>query len=392
MKHAAKSVLTICVLALLSCSKSERSAPDNDAAKDTKLVEMKQEAQDHVGLKVSPASVSELKEYFQVTGTVQPIDSNVGQVRVLAHGRVRDVMAKVGDRVIAGQVIAAVENIEAGELLAQQDSARAELQRLRVQLATHLKQLDRNRQLYELGAAPQKDYELSQGEADALRESIRAQEGSVAGIAARLRRAGVENLTSGSTASTPLRAPFAGIVTKVQVSPGELVDESKELFTVVNLSQVWVQAEVYEKDLGRIRLGQAAFITVDTYPDEKFTGQVTYISDVLDPRTRTARVRCDVPNPGVRLKLDMFASVQVPTTFSRKAIAVPESAIQQVDDKNVVFVRKGPTKFEMRAVQIGKTVNGLVEIVSGLREGESIVTQGGFHLKSILAGKELGEE
>ena len=106
-------------------------------------------------------------------------------------------------------------------------------------------------------------------------------------------------------------------------APGEVVEPSTELFTVADISRVWVQAEVYEKDLGRIQVGQPAIIHVDTYPGEAFAGQVTYISDALDPQTRTAKVRCEVANGSVRLKLDMFATVQLPTTFSRRAIAVP---------------------------------------------------------------------
>jgi cobalt-zinc-cadmium efflux system membrane fusion protein len=302
------------------------------------------------------------------------------------------VLVKVGDRVSAGQTLASFDNIEAGELLAQLDSARADLQRLRVQLATQAKQIERSRQLVEIGAAPQKDLEASQGESEALRESIRSQEGAVAGITARLRRYGVEPEASRGPVSTSLRSAFAGVVTKAQAAPGDMVDESKELFTVADLSEVWVQAEVYEKDLGKLRLGQGAIVGVDTYPGEPFSGRVTYISDLLDPQTRTARVRCEVSNPGIRLKLDMFATVQLPTTFSRRATAVPVSALQQVEDQKVVFIRKATTTFEVRSVQVGKTVNGFVEIVSGLKQGEQFVTQGAFHLKSILVGKELGEE
>jgi cobalt-zinc-cadmium efflux system membrane fusion protein len=164
------------------------------------------------------------------------------------------------------------------------------------------------------------------------------------------------------------------------------------LFTVADLSTVWVQAEVYEKDLGRLRVGQPAFITVDTYPNEQFTGRVTYISDFLDPQTRTAKVRCEVPNGGIRLKLDMFAGVSLPTTFSRHALAVPAGAIQTVGDRTVVFVRKAPTKFEPRWVTAGNTVKDFVEITNGLNGGEAVVKAGSFHLKSILTGKELGEE
>ena len=117
-----------------------------------------------------------------------------------------------------------------------------------------------------------------------------------------------------------------------------------------------MQAEVYEQDLGRIKVGQPAVITVDTYPSEKFEGKVTYIGDILDPQTRTARVRCEVANPDVRLKLDMFAAIELPTHFSRRALVVPPSAIQQLNGNDVVFVRKSPTTFETKAVKTGKTV------------------------------------
>ena len=393
MTVTSRYLLLVVLMSLAACSRGQRGAsPEAETKKETNLVEMKAEAQEHVGLRVELAKIRELNEYLQVTGTVQAIDTRVGQVRPLARGRVQQVLVRVGDRVNAGQTLASFDNIEAGELLAQLDSARADLQRLRVQLATQAKQIERSRQLVEIGAAPQKDYEASQGESEALKESIRSQESTVAGIAARLRRYGVEPEAVRGSVTTMLRSPFAGVVTKAQTAPGDMVDESKELFTVADLSEVWVQAEVYEKDLGKLRLGQGAVIAVDTYPGERFNGRVTYISDLLDPQTRTARVRCEVSNPGIRLKLDMFATVQLPTTFSRRAMAVPISALQQVEDQNVVFIRKAATTFEVRPVEVGKTVNGLVEIGSGLREGEQLVTQGAFHLKSILAGKELGEE
>ena len=95
------------------------------------------------------------------------------------------------------------------------------------------------------------------------------------------------------------------------------MDAGKDVFTVADLDRVWVQAEVYEKDLGRIRSGQSAFIVVDTYPDRTFEGKVAYISDVLDPQTRTARVRCEVANPQMQLKTDMFANVELPTKLTK---------------------------------------------------------------------------
>jgi cobalt-zinc-cadmium efflux system membrane fusion protein len=271
-------------------------------------------------------------------------------------------------------------------------SARAELQRLRVLQVAQSTQVERNQKLAEIGAAPRKDYEQSRAEQQAMEESARSQEGVISGIGARLRRFGRTDADPNAPVVTAVTAPFDGIVTRAVIAPGEVVDAGTELFTVADLSRVWVQAEAYEKDLGRIRVGQPAIIHVDTYPDQAIAGQVTYISDALDPQTRTAKVRCEVANASLRLKLDMFATVQLPTTFSRRALAVPAGAIQQLDGKTVVFVRRGQTQFETREIRPGKTVNGRVEVLAGLREGEDVVIIGSFHLKSIVAGKNLGEE
>lgn len=383
----------ILCLALVSCSKTKLEEPPEQEKKPAAgLVTMEPAAQQHVGMKISPAKMTQLNEYLQVTGTVQPVDSRVSQVRSLARGRLLEVHAKVGDRVRRGQELARIDNLEAGELTAQLASARAELQRYKVLLAAQAKQVDRNQKLSEIGAAPRKDYEQSHAEYQALEESQRSQEAVIAGLSARLRRFGKSASDPAISVETAITAPFDGIITKAVTAPGEVVETSTELLTVADISRVWVQAEVYEKDLGRLQVGQSAIIHVDTYPNEPFAGKVTYISDALDPQTRTAKVRCEVANDRFRLKLDMFATVQLPTTFSRQAVAVPVGAIQQLDTKTVVFVQRSGNRFEAREIKPGKNVSGMVEVLAGLREGDPVVTVGAFHLKSIVAGRDLGEE
>ena len=378
-------------LALTGCSGPAKvAAPEASKAAQTSLLEMGEPAQRRAGVEIGPAAEHDLREQIQATGTVQPIDSRVSHVRSLARGRLLDVSAKVGDRVKAGHELARVDNLEAGELASQLISARAELERLHVLLAAQRKREQRSQRLVELEAAPRREYEDEQAERRALEAGVQAQQGVVAGLQARLRR--FSDSDSGPQVITSLRAPFDGIVTRVLAAPGEVVDASTELFTVADLSRVWVQAEVYEQDLGRLALGQTALIHVDTYAGEQFTGHVAYISDTIDPQTRTARVRCETPNPATRLKLDMFATVRLPTTFNRRALAVPEAALQQLEGRPVVFVRRAPTRFEARPVETGKTVGGFIEIRSGLRAGEPIVIAGSFHLKSIALGSELGEE
>jgi cobalt-zinc-cadmium efflux system membrane fusion protein len=366
----------------------EGSSSESEEPAKQKQIEMLIPAQQHVGLVVGRASVVQLSEYFRATGTVQPIDNRVGEVAPLGRGRVLEVRAKVGDRVQGGQTLAVFDNLEAVELGAQRQSVQADLARLNAQLVPAARQSERSRRLADIGAGAEKDYESSRAEEQGVRASIQSQQAVLNGLQQRLRRFGA----TGNGSSTVLKAPFAGVITKAAASPGDIVEPGKEMFTVADLSKVWVQAEVYEKDLGRIRLGQDAAIRVDTYPDQSFAGRVAYISDVLDPQTRTAKVRCEVANKDMRLKTDMFANIELPTKFSKQALAVPSTALQDVEGKNVVFVQHGPTKFESRQVEKGVTINGQTEIISGLSVGEQVVTQGAFHLKSILAGGELGEE
>lgn len=391
-------ILLLCsTVVLAGCNrkgsqKEGAESSQQESSSKTNLVEMTVSAQKHVEMVVAPAALTQLDEYLRVTGTVQPIDSKVGIVAPLARGRVVEVRAKVGDRVEAGQTLAIFDNIEAGELIAQQQSARADLERLKAQLIPATRQAERSRRLADIGAGSEKDYESSRAEKEEIDANIRSQQAVIDGIHQRLRRLGVADDSAHGAYLTALKAPFEGVVTKAQASPGDFIDEGKAVFNIADLSRVWVQAEVYEKDLGRIRIGQNASITVDTYPNESFEGKVTYLSDVLDPQTRTARVRCEVANHDLRLKTDMFANVELPTKFSKQAIAVPSSALQEVEGKNVVFIRHSATQFEKREVEKGVTVNNLTEIVSGLKPGEPVVTQGAFHLKSILAGGEMDED
>ena len=199
---------------------------------------------------------------------------------------------------------------------------------------------------------------MSLGEEKSLAAAIQVQESVVRGLAAKLRRLDLSDDRPESSTSTAIRAPFAGVVIAVDAAPGETIGPDSQLFHVADISEVWVQAEVYEKDLGRIQLGRSASIKVDTYPDREFLGRVSYIGDILDPQTRTVKVRCDLSNPDSLLKLDMFATVLLPTTFNKDALAIPAEAIQQIEGRNVVFVRTGATTFERKNVEIGRTIQG----------------------------------
>jgi cobalt-zinc-cadmium efflux system membrane fusion protein len=388
------AILFAALLAITGCSrKAEPPAEprEQNAPESSRTVEMKKAAQAQVGVVVMPAAMTSLKEYLTVTGTVQPEDSRVAHVFPIARGRVEEILARVGDRVRAGQPLARFDNLEAGALIAEYRAAESELRKLRIERQAASQRTERNRRLVDLGAVPRKDYEASQAEEQSAAEAVQGQESVAAGMLARLRRFGVNPSGSGAPVAG-IPAPISGIVIGVSVAPGEVIEAGKELFTIADISTVWVQAEVYEKDLGQIKTGQAAAVHVDTYGDRQFNGKVTYIGDVLDPKTRTVKVRCEIPNPQALLKLDMFATISLPTILERQAIAVAESAIQQVNGKPIVFVRRSEEVFEARPVELGMKVGGLVEVSSGVSTGDLVAAQGSFHLKSVLLEKEIKEE
>jgi len=149
---------------------------------------------------------------------------------------------------------------------------------------------------------------------------------------------------------------------------------------------------VYEPDLGRVKTGQTAEISFVSFPAKTFSGRITQVAQRLDPETRTAKVRVEVENRGGQLKLEMFATVRLPTQDPRVVPAIPETALQQVDGKNVVFVHTKAQEFQRRELELGHKADGWVEVTHGLKPGEQVVTQGSFYLKSTLLKETLQEE
>ena len=353
---------------------------------------MQADAQTRAGVQASAVQTASLPDYIELTGTVQPIESRIGHVRSLARGRLEQILVKIGEHVNAGQPVARFDNIEAGELSTQLFGAQSELARLKIQQTAATRQTERNRRLVQIGASAQKDLDASQAEQDGLAEAVRAQQSNVAGLQSRLTRFGVNDPASAQSSITMLHAPFAGVVLSVEGAPGAVIDSSSEVLGIADLSSVYVEAQVYEKDLGVVRIGQTASITSESYPGVHFTGRVVSIGDRLDPQTRTAPIRCEVSNSGAKLKLDMFASVALPTAAKRTGLALPQDAIQNLEGKQVVFVRHSSTQFEVRPVNVGRATEGKIDVTSGLKEGEEVVTRGAFQVKSALLSKELGEK
>ena len=385
-----------------------------DAALDSKAasqessgpntLRMDNEAQKNVGLRVDRAQSRSVVQTIRTTGTVGPNETRVAHMRPITRGRILKVNARLGDQIRQGEALATYDNIELGEAVGQYGVGLAELKRAQAGAEVARRSTERAQNLVELGAVARAELERRSAEYANAQSAIETQRAELARIEEKLHRFGMtdediqEMNRSGDiqrhreVSQSTLRAPFSGVITNVNVVEGETVETDREMFTIVDLSALWVQASIYENDIGAVRRGVPAIISVDAYPNETFHGRITYISDLLDPKSRTIKVRCEVPNLDGRLKLDMFTTIDIPTPANRQAVMIPASAVQQINDQPIVFVRLSDTEFQKRLVQLGAKDGDWVEAVSGLKAGDDVVTTGSFQLKSIALRELIGEK
>ncbi len=189
-----------------------------------------------------------------------------------------------------------------------------------------------------------------------------------------------------------LKASIDGVIIERNATAGELVDKSKAIYTISDPAQLWAIAEVKERDIAAVKLGQDAAFTTLAYPDEKFHGKVVLIGNQVEAGSRTVEVRIAVDNADGRLKPGMFADVEIITTILDNVLLIPDSALETDGENQIVFVALDANKFEKRVVKLGLEQSGRVQILNGVKAGENIVTSGGFILKSEMLKGQLGEE
>jgi RND family efflux transporter MFP subunit len=339
-------------------------------------VPISREAIERAGIGLAPVEAGGTAASLRLPGVIEPHAYRQVAVTPLAGGRVTSVHAELGEHVRRGQVLARIYSPDLADAHARYVAARA-------QLDAHDRELQRTSELAGIGAASRQ--ELERAHADHA-----AQVADVASARARLELLGGDLPPSGepapvSSAIIDVPAPIDGVVTARSVNVGLNVDPSMPLFTVVDLSTVWVIADVSEQDLGRVRVGSPASVTTAAEPGVTLSGRVSYIDPQIAPATRTARLRVEVPNRGGRLRLGMYANVRVQPANAETAIPViPRTALQQIGDRTVVYIASssGEGPFIEREVRLGASDGDRVEVLSGLVSGDLIVTRGSFFLRA----------
>lgn len=328
------------------------------------------------------------------TGKILVPENQTAVIGPVNEGRIVRLYAGQGTRVRKGQKLAELESADIDQAEADYLKALSDYENAVRSSAAEVKlaqeSYDRNKLLYEQKITPGKNLQSAEHDLEVAKATA---ENSINGTKAALTAARRKLLILGLSETTidalakktdlaatfSLNSPIDGIVVERNATVGASVGTDANLFKIIDLSRVWIDADVFEKDLPRVRPGQEVKLTVTAFPQSTFTGKVIFVDSVVDPNTRTVKVRTEVANPDGRLKPDMFANVQIVTDVNRAAISIPQSAVLNDDGKSIVFVAQG-TGYQKRQVQPGIQNNDRVEIVDGLNAGDKVVVKGNYLL------------
>lgn len=313
-------------------------------------------------------------------GTITYNANRVAVVAPRSEGRIRKVLADLGQQVRAGTVLATVESPEVGRL-------RGELERARAAMEVARRNYDREKRLFEQSISSQKELLAAEGE-------FRTAEADFLSAQAGLRALGA---SGGEGSAYGLATPVSGAVVERNASPGQLVDASTNLFTVADLRNVWITVDIYEGDLTRVSRGAKVTVVPTALKSERFAGHVTYAGGVVDTASRAFKVRVDVENPGLRLRPGMFAQVRIEAPAKADTsgvVTLPEVAVQELNGRQVVFTAgDSDGQFTARPVRVGARLGeGMVQVIGGLKPGDRVVAAGAFQIKSELTKASFGEE
>lgn len=351
-------------------------AAGTNAASEEITITIPTETLDRIHLAFGKVTEGNLSVNVRVPGTVQPNGYREVRVTPLIGGVVTQVSGELGQTVHRGEPLAVVFSRELAEAQTSLISVNTELER-------EHKKLLRTQDLVKLGAVSRQ--ELEEVEASHQVHLAHAEEARQRLLLLGLAETEIERVTSGRQASSNIAipAPIDGIVTKRGVNLGQVVGMGQELFTVTDLSSVWVEGNLLENDFAFVRVGSRAEITTPAYAGRTYRGNVDYIEPQVDPQTRTAKVRVVVENSGLALRLGMYMDMSFSTSEGTKALVLPKQALQQIGSTRVVYVAgEEEGQFRERTVTVGEEMPSGIRVLAGVKGGERVVTEGSVLLRA----------
>ena len=372
--------LALCGLLMLAgCGRGKSTPTSTSERSDPTSVRISSDMERN--FKVEPVAIESLDSTQEITGRIEANDQWVTRIGASVTGRVTDVLVDIGHRVKSGQVLAHLSSPELTQ---------AQLNYLRANAATTMAEraVDRARQLIQADVIGFAELQRRESELSIARAEWRA-------AADQLRLLGFSEAViellreKGQLSSvTTITATRSGVVVERKISAGQVAQPGDPLFTVADLSSVWVVGALPEQAAASVQLDQAVDIEVPALGSRNFSGKVVFVSDTIHPETRTLTVRTQVDNPKGMLKPQMLATLRI-TGQSVQQLAIPEAAVVRENDRDHVFVQTAPGQFKLTPVSLGVGSRGLRAVQSGLTQGTPIVVEGAFHMNNERKRAEL---
>lgn len=348
------------------------------------------------GIATWEVQVVDLSHLLSLNGSVGYDENRLLQVAANVKGRVVSIPVDLGARVKAGDPLLVIESVDLGRT---REEFVKELSGFNVSVRAY----ERAKKLVEANAISTGEFQAREGDYLAKKAAVASAErtlhlyGDSEESVARLRaEESAQSHSPADGATLTLRAPFPGRVIDRKVTPGALFEALQPLMTVADLGTVWVFFNAYEKDLALLHEGLPVILRTDAYPQETFSGKVDFLGSVVDPQTRSIRVRATVQNGEGKLRPGLFVKAQLdvpkPKSEAHPIVAVPQAALQNLEGRSTVFVQVEPGVFARHHVEVGHSFEGFTEILAGIKAGDVVVTEGSFVMKSEFAKATLKDE
>jgi cobalt-zinc-cadmium efflux system membrane fusion protein len=371
-------ISTVLLSLLMACGSKEKAEQVKEVA-DPNVVDLGPELQKQVQL--MQVGDAEIRELLRIPGSIQVDEQRMAKIGAPVTGRITEISAVLGQLVKQGQVLATVNSTE----LAQNQLAYIKaLQQINLQS----KAVDRAKVLLEADVISAAELQRREAELSGAKADLIAARNQL--LVLGMSNASISKLSHSVQMDTfsSVTARLAGTVISRKINVGQVVQPADELFVVADLSRVMAVAEVPERQIDLIELGQEVDIEVPALNEKPIKGKLIYVGDVVNPQTRTVTVRSEIKNFNHEIKPEMLVSMLVQSK-PVSHLSVPVRAIVRENDKNYVFVKIAPNKYRLREVAIGDDYQGMVAIENGLESGETIVSEGAFHLNNERKRKEL---
>lgn len=381
-------LFALAILVVLGKNKNEKFTNENveepKSKNETSELVLSSEVRSKIDLDFEEVKERPITGMLRVPARLITNQDYEAQVGSLVQGRVYQVFVKEGDFVKAGQVLMLIEGPEIGEVIAAYLKAKSNLE-------YYKSAYERQKILFEQNVGSQKALQEAKAEYEKAIAEFNAADKKIHSIG--LEEKDIEmNGSEHIPGTLPIKTPISGIVTERNVVIGQFIEANTTAFKIMNISNLWAEGQIYEKDLTKISGKPKVEFTTYAYPNERFKGEVILIGQIVDEHTRTIKVRASFQNIDGKLKPNMFGELFIPIGTNSEGIAIPTEALVSEGNKKYVFLVKNDSTFIKQYVETGTEFSGFVEITSGLKKGDKIVTKGVFFLKSELLKETLGEE